>query len=236
MPSSAPRFSQRFFSAAWLGAVAVGCTAILDIDHDYVVDGAAEGRGGGGRSATGGRSGGGGLDASNTGGTGIDGAVTSGTSGVGGGLPACSDGDPCGAEQKCCNGGCVVPSPIVGCSLTACMPCPEPIPNAEPLCDGTSCSARCKAGFVPVPGACVPEGTLDAGSGGSAGDGGSGGVSGAAGVGGAGGASGTGGAPAMCDPGSCPLCFNPAFGIVPCCDRFTNQCGCSWFSGLYCVE
>ena len=238
MPSlAASGLPQRLSSVAWLVAFAVGCTAILDIDHDYVVDGSAEGRGGGGvggRGGTGGRSGGGGIDASSTGGTGIDGPVTGGASGAGGGLPTCSDGDPCGADQKCCNGGCVVPSPDFGCSLTACMPCPEPIANAEPLCDGTSCSARCMTGFVPVPGACVPEGTLDAGSGGGAGAGGSGGGSG--GGGGIGGASGTGGAPTTCDPRTCDLCTNPALGIVPCCDRFTDQCGCSWFSVVYCVE
>lgn len=236
MPSlAAPGLPQRLFPVAWLGALAVGCTAILDLDHDYVVDGGA-GRGGGGvggRGATGGRSGGGGMDASSTGGMSIDGAVTGGTSGAGGSSGTCFEGNVCGPEEMCCSGSCVAPSPAVGCS-SACMPCPPPISNAEPLCAGTVCSAQCMVGFVPAQGGCVPEGTLDAGIGGTVGAGGSGGGSG--GAGGTGGASGTGGAPTTCDPLDCPLCSNPALGLVACCDRLTNQCGCSWFRLAYCLE
>lgn len=206
--------SRGLLAAATLGActtLAFGCASILEIDGDYV---AVE--------STGGRR--------NTGGTATGGAETGGTADTGGTGSECGTCDP---GKKCCSGSCVLPAPELGCSTTSCTPCPIPIENAEGLCLGELCSARCSDGFVPQDGACV---SVDASTGtGGAGTGGTGEGGSATGGAATGGGESTGGGSGTCNPLQCPRCTDPLQGIVPCC-RPGGGCGCSWFQLAYCVN
>ncbi len=222
----------RFSVSAWTSvpgvllpvlACAGGCTSILGIDENYVVgEGNATGGTAVGGAGSGGRSSGG---AGGTGGR-VSTGGTGGSGPTGGAAGACATTSECGSGKKCCGGGCVAPSPAIGCSLNDCTACPVPIANADPLCAGTQCSAQCASGYVPYEGACVLASSIDgSAAGGSPGTGGTAGTGGA----GAGGATGTGGTSAQCKPASCPSCnLNPK-GPVPCCMQ-DNSCSCSWFN------
>jgi hypothetical protein len=135
-----------------------------------------------------------------------------------------SGGAPCGPNQKSCQNVCVEPSANFGCSLTNCLPCPDPAPNSEVFCGDNQCVAKCKKDFVPVGGQCVPENSVDAG-GGASGNGGNAGTGGRGGNGGSGGRS-------QCVVEQCPSCS--VFRGTACC-TFFRTCGCSFVDVFYCI-
>jgi hypothetical protein len=233
----------------WLlaGVLSVGCNTLAGIDDDYVAErdpslagtrgsgvgaeGGSDGIGGeGGASGVGGvageqgtggtdgasGSGSGGTDSSDAAG-GLNGLGGSGGTDVSGG----AGGAPCGPNQKSCQNVCVEPSADFGCSLNDCNPCPDPAPNSEVICGDNQCVAKCKTGFVPVGGQCVPENSMDA-AGGTSGNGGSSGTGGRGGSGGRG----------QCVVEQCPSCS--VFRGIACC-TFFRTCGCSFVDLFYCI-
>jgi hypothetical protein len=231
----------------WAGVLSVGCNTLAGIDDDYVAapdrslagsagsgvgaeggfhgiggegggeGGAAGEQGAGGASGTDGAGGSGGTDTPDAAG-GLNGLGGSGGTEITGGAGGAA---PCGPNQKSCENLCVEPNATFGCSLTDCTPCPDPAPNSEVICGDNQCVARCKTGFVPVGGQCVPENSVDAG-GGASGNGGSAGASGR------GGSSGRG----QCVVEQCPSCS--VFRGIACC-TFFRTCGCSFADLFYCI-
>jgi len=64
------------------------------------------------------------------------------------GPDATQDSSTCLATQKLCSGGCVeVTDPAYGCGSTGCTPCPTP-EHASAVCQGTTCSGTCLAGWA----------------------------------------------------------------------------------------
>jgi hypothetical protein len=227
--------------------LSVGCNTLAGIDDDYVaapdpslagsggsgvgaqggVDGIG-GEGGASGQGTGGTDGASGTDGSGSGGTdspdatgGLNGLGGSGGTDGGGGAGG-AGGMPCGPNQKSCQNVCVEPSATFGCSLTDCSPCPDPAPNSEVICGDNQCVARCKTGFVPLGGQCVPENSVDA----------AGGASGGGGTAGTGGRGGRGGGSGQCVVEQCPSCS--VFRGVACC-TFFRTCGCSFVELFYCI-
>lgn len=122
-------FRLRFLAAALpLGAIAIGCNAILNNDEGNLVDDA-------------------GTEPP------PDLGDDDGSPGDDGGLPSLGDDggqEPaaCGADQRDCNGACVaVTDPAFGCGSAACAPCV--VPNAIPACAGGACAVNtCNGGFA----------------------------------------------------------------------------------------
>jgi len=216
-------------------AIPLGCTSVLGIDGDYVLDtreaglvaaggsttggnmnetGGAEsgGTSGSGGSATGGRSGmigNGGIVA--TGGMKATGGI-----GASGGSSSCdADGASCPSGQKCCpapqqpgaTAFCADPAPLVGCDARDCAPCDAPPDNGVAVCSAGQCDFQCNANFTRKGSVCEADG--------------------AGGGGGAGGSPGTGGAP-TCVRTNCPGCgFAGPFG----CCKSNGTCGCIPYVG-----
>lgn len=240
--------------AVAISALTLGCTSLLGIDEEYVLESVARdasytpeasrtergdagwtgtgGRGAGGAQATGGDGGASGLE---TGGDGGVQVVTPHKS-------ECTTSAECPDGQKCCENLqlCIDPIPIVGCQQSGCDPCPQPPLNglAECTADGT-CEVQCIFGYrlkdtgrAPL---CVPlnqpDGGADAAEAPSTGPPGAGGSPGAGGTLGEGGTPSTSGAPGSggrapaCVPEQCGGCS--VVGPIGCC-KANDECGCTW--------
>lgn len=132
----------------------------------------------------------------------------------------------CMPPQKRCGGICVNPSPLIGCAVSGCTPCPDPPANSEARCDGEECSYECVEGYSDLGGSCVEM----SGAGGSNFDPTAGAGGRAEGAGGR--ATGGPRQGGNCDIASCPAC-NIA-GPLKCC-TVLGTCGCSWVPGAYCL-
>ena len=179
-----------------------GCTTVLGIDGNYVPSsGTATPPGGQGGDIA--------VDAASNGG---DPSSAGGAESSGGGTPASLEGGACAtvctSTEKCCSRSCVAPSPLSGCSSTACSPCAKPPDHAESVCNGEACGFKCATGYATQGQTC----SLLSSSGGAGGGG-----------------SGAGGKPATCDPGTCPVCPTlPTlpFQIYEACCQSNGKCGC----------
>lgn len=210
--------------------MSAGCTTMLGIDGDYVSASTTHGGGAGGRHGDGSDASpaGSGAEAGfvNLGGSGgAAGADTGGTGGTGAGSggappPSCSgDAAACLAGRKCCTGACLVPAPLIGCSLDGCAPCPEPPRDGVAVCNGTQCGVLCNPGFVEQAGGLC----ASAASGGAPGTGGAPSTGGRT-------STATGGQPAAtCDPKRCAPCV--PVGPFGCCKN-NGTCGCTWAPGV----
>ena len=159
--------------------------------------GASGGSSRAGRTGAGGATGG----TSTRGDGGAGGTIVVGSGGASGGSvssggAATGAGGGCSSGQKLCANICLPPSPIVGCGLTGCDPCPfsDP-PNGYTTCLNGECGFDCLSGYTKTGNACV----------GSSGSGGSGGVG-------------------NCNPATCPQNCTSVYG--PACCTSAGKCGC----------
>jgi len=184
----------------WVGrllgvAACISCTTVLGINEEYRAR--DDGTAGVWKDAAGGDGG--------FGGSGGAGAGATGSGGLGG--AACPEG------EKRCQGSCVPPAPLVGCSLEGCDPCGAPPDYAVAVCDGVKCSHKCIPEATASGEECIPNAS-----------GGSGGTAGAAGA--------SSGGAGSCDPscpvdGGCNTC--PGCLLTPGCCLADGRCG-GWVS------